>query len=380
MANVFDYVDWRGDISYDISPFNEVDNLLFSYLSYINFDGIVPQGDRHETVTLREVTDSFFNRHTKEEIMARPEATKVACFLLQKMVGTKRFGSTKLAAYRQLNDHDSSTQFSAVTFILPDHSCYAAFRGTDDTLVGWKEDLKFSLKRNTQGQEYAAGYLSSIFHRSRCNIRVGGHSKGGNFAIYAASFCSPAVQDRIVHVYSNDGPGFRENVLQSEGYKKILPRVSGYLPEDSLVGVCLDNHIRHKLIKTSVAGEMAHDPQNWLVVRDHFVPGDAQSEQSAIFDKTIRNWIAGLDDKTREAFIDMVFELMEKTGAEKMSQITDNIYLSEFKMLRELNKYPKEDQDMFKKIMIRYFSSNIYARITSAVNRFLDKKESSDNK
>ena len=152
MANLSDYLDWRSDITMEQDPFNEVDNLILSYLAYTDFTDLVPTGTLSEAVSITEVTKQYFQRYSEEEILSSPEFTKTAVYLLKKMVHTKRFGRVKLAAYRQTTEVDSVAQFAALTFLLPDRTCFAAFRGTDTSIVGWKEDFNFSWKKRPRGR------------------------------------------------------------------------------------------------------------------------------------------------------------------------------------------------------------------------------------
>lgn len=359
MANLSDYLDWRSDISMDQDPFNEVDNLLLSYLVYTDFTGIVPTGGLSESVGIAEVTKRYFAKYTDEEIMSSPELTKTSVYLLKKMVHTKRFGKLKFAAYRQMTDVDSITQFAAISYILPDRTCFAAYRGTDNSIVGWKEDFNMSLEKETRGQVYAKEYLDEVYDHKIRKLRVGGHSKGGNFAMYASAFCKSSIQKRILAVYSNDGPGFHKSVVESEEYKAIKDRIHSFLPEDSIVGVLLEQRNKKKLIKTSVSGVMAHNPENWEIKRNRFVLGEKQSKGSLVFDKTIRRLLYGLNVERRKAFIDTLFGIMESTGATNLIDLIDSGEKAKtIATIREsLGAMTKEEQKLFWGVIRKFISS-----------------------
>ena len=218
MAVLQEYLDWRADIPLSVSPFNDVDNLILATLAYTGFDGIVPGGG--EPVSLSFMCESFFQTHSKEEIRERGTQIERAPLLMDGMLSGARFGSLKACRYINEIDTDKSAQISAVTFLLDDGTAYVAFRGTDSTLVGWKEDFNLSYLTETAGQQRAVEYLNETAAEIPRPIRVGGHSKGGNFAVFASAFCS--VQDRILSVYSNDGPGFRTEIVHSDAYRRIL--------------------------------------------------------------------------------------------------------------------------------------------------------------
>ena len=161
MANIQDYLIWRGDVPLSAVPLNEVDGLVLSELVYADFSGLVPQdGSR---VPFRQVYDGFWRRHTKEKILATPSFTKMAPFLMDPMVNAARFGDMELSLYRDVVDTQADCQWAAVTFHLSDGTDFVAYRGTDTTIVGWKEDFNLSYQAETEGQRLAADYLNRHF-------------------------------------------------------------------------------------------------------------------------------------------------------------------------------------------------------------------------
>ena len=230
MADVFDYLAWRGDIPFSLDPFNRIDNLLLTLMSYIDYEGILKE-DPDCWMTIREISERYFKLHTEEEIQARGMIYRIAPTLLPVMAESPRFSDIQMGNYVNLVGYTPDEQFSAVTLIPGDGPVFAAFRGTDESIAGWREDFTFSFRTCTAGQKYAAEYLNRYFREDTRKIRVGGHSKGGNFAVYASSFCDSGIQDRIIEVCSYDGPGFMEEVTRQPGYERILPRVKSFVPE-----------------------------------------------------------------------------------------------------------------------------------------------------
>ena len=208
MANMMDYLDWRGDLTFTASGFNEVDNLLFAELVYTSFDGIVTGQSEAEAVTLAEASAVFWEQNSREEILARVSMTKAAPFVLEKMAKTERFRDVKLWGYVNDISEEEQSQFAVMCAGLPDGSIYVSFRGTDNTITGWREDFNMGYLSETPGQLKAVSYVEQMLGEGGRPVRIGGHSKGGNLAVYAAVHCSSGLQDRILAVYSNDGPGF----------------------------------------------------------------------------------------------------------------------------------------------------------------------------
>ena len=185
MSNLLDYIAWRGDLSFSASPFNEVDNLLFSMLSFVDLEGIVPGQVQSGPVRLEESCQAYFHRYPEGGSFGVliPEMTGE---LFRQAAACRRYREVYLTCYRNELDEDERKQFAAVTFLLPDNSLFAAFRGTDDTLTGWYEDFQLSFLSPTPSQQAAVSYLEEVAGLFRGDIRLGGHSKGGNLALYAA--------------------------------------------------------------------------------------------------------------------------------------------------------------------------------------------------
>ena len=231
MSNIFDYLEFRGDIPLEREPFNEVDNLVLSELAYVSFEGIVPCDG--SAVPVADVRDAFFAVHPREEIREDSNHIVRAPLLLDGMASGRRFGTAEIMGYADIVDTDEMVQMSAVTFLLSDGTAYVAFRGTDSTVVGWKEDFNMSWLPETEGQRRAVWYLNETGKRLDRPLRVGGHSKGGNFAVYASAFCDSRIRDRIREVYTNDGPGFRPEVMETKEYRSVLPKVISIVPGTS---------------------------------------------------------------------------------------------------------------------------------------------------
>ena len=341
MGNIFDYLEWRCDLSFDADPFNEVDNLVLSELAYTDFDGILSM-DGGE-VSLQDACQAFFRRHTHEEILANKSFTAKAPLLMEKMLCGARYRDIRLCRYLDETETDRDMQFAAVTILLPDRTAFIAFRGTDGTLVGWKEDFNLSFMPETEGQRRAIRYLDQVGGDFPGSLRVGGHSKGGNLAIYAAAFCRQEVQDRILAVYSNDGPGFQQETLQAEGYQHILPRVISIIPETSIIGLLLSSSAKHHVVKSSQSGILQHDGFSWNVSGNHFVPAEL-TKTSRLVRKSLGDWLGQMSEADRQAFTEIIFSLFESTGADSFSEISQQKWKSAEVMLGTLRKMPKEKQ------------------------------------
>ena len=250
MANIFDYLIWRGDLPLSVSPFNEVDGAVFARLSYLPFELIMPC-DSPVSVTIADAAAALISLNIKKPGSLRKENDAK---LLEMLLNSRRFRDIELFGYSHLFDAATQTQFSAVTFRPSKNKLYVFFRGTDSTLVGWKEDFNMCFVCPVPAQSNAVDYLNRIAASNGGDITVGGHSKGGNLAVYASAFCEQAARRRITHIYNYDGPGFTEDVLNSDSYKSICVLVNTFVPQSSVVGMLLGHEEKYTIIHSTESG------------------------------------------------------------------------------------------------------------------------------
>lgn len=370
MADIFEYLKWRGDVPFSIDSFNEVDNLVLAELSYAGFDGLVPEDSTR--VSLRSVRNKFFETHTREEVRNEINPIFRTPLLMDEMLTGDRFGKMTLSNFINVIEPESDVQFSAVTYHLSDGTVYIAFRGTDNTIVGWKEDFNMSYLPVTGGQRKALEYLNEVGSKIRRPIRVGGHSKGGNFALYASAFCNKKVKKRIIGVYTNDGPGFRKEIMEDEAYMNILPKVTSIVPDTSIIGMLLTNNISHHTVKSSDTGIMQHDGMTWQVERNRFEKVEL-SEAAKIIREIQEDWLSKLDDESRESFVNTLFSLFESTGAETFGEIGLQKLKSLERIFSTIQGLSKEQQHDFMRVIGEFLQSSGHTTL-EVVEKILLKK------
>ena len=316
MADMLEYLAWRGDIEFTQMPVNPVDALIFSTLSYIQFEDIVPDNPL-QSISLKEAAAGLFS-------LADPVSrtrVKKDLELLKAVAESARFDNIRMSFYRSILIPEEETQFSAVTIFLEDGSAYIAFRGTDNTLTGWKEDFNMSFQSSIPAQHLALSYVQEFMDAHSIPVWMGGHSKGGNLAVYAAAKCGEFLQKRIVEVYSQDGPGFSKEMMDDAGYQSILPKVRSYVPQSSVIGMLLEHEEPYTIIKSNQIGIMQHDPYSWQVLGAGFLQVEELTADSRFLDRTFRSWLSQMSNEERSQFFDTVFELLESTGAEHAADI-----------------------------------------------------------
>lgn len=316
MGNIFDYLTWRGDLAFTQDPPNAVDALIFSTLTYVDY-GEKAQCFPENAVTLRECADEFFAFNNLEG-RAR---TKRDTELLRSAAATVRFGQCKLCMYRSRFLPEQETQFAAMTFLLDDGSMFLAFRGTDNSLVGWKEDFNMTFQQTIPAQRLAQEYIREVALVYTAPMRVAGHSKGGNLAVFAAARCSPMVRKRILTVYNNDGPGFTKYMIGDPGYEAIVPRIQTYIPQSSVIGMLLEHEEPFIVIRSKNVGIMQHDPYSWEVEGPSFLPVREVTESSQFLDATIKNWFSGMTNRERNQLVDVLYGLLTTVEVENAADI-----------------------------------------------------------
>ena len=316
MADMLDYLTWRGDIRFSQAGVNDVDALIFSTLSYIRFEEIVSE-DLLQAQPLNVVADF---------ILALPDArsrcrTEKDLVLLQAAAESKRFQNTRITFYRSVFNPQEELQFAAVTFLMDDGTAFLAFRGTDNTLVGWKEDFNMSFQTSVPAQRLAQEYVQRFAAFTGVPLYLGGHSKGGNLAVYAGAKCGQAVQPRIMKVYNFDGPGFTEAMLADPGYQKLVTRINSFVPQFSVFGMMMERLENSQVIQSNAVGLLQHEPYFWQVLGKDLVPGESLTEGSRFLDRTLTTWLAGLDNTQRGEFFDGIFGLLMQENASQPKDV-----------------------------------------------------------
>lgn len=334
MANIMDYMDWRGDLTLEQSPFNEVDNLILSQLVYVDLEGIVAGPESKKRISVENASRIFFETHDEEEILKRVSMTKTAMYVLKKMAETERFKNAQLFGYVNDINEEEQSQFSVVCVLLEDKSIYVAFSGTDDSIVGWRENFNMGFLSETPGQLKAVAYLDQMIGIGQRKVRIGGHSKGGNLAVYASVKCRPYIKKKIEAVYSNDGPGFSRKMVESEEYQEMLPKIKTILPESSVVGMLLEHEEDFEVVKSSNNGLMQHDSMSWEVLGTKFIPAGNLAVQSILLDETMKNWLRQLDIEQRQQIVETAFSLLEELNIHTV----DDFYHSKWKVIQEVLK------------------------------------------
>lgn len=350
MKSIIDYIKKYGEYSIDDMPFNEVDSLILCQLSYLKYDGMVPPLHGKEPfVTLPEIFemdeyDNLFEDRRFEENNRK---------LFEAAAQSTRFSSMLLGNYVSMTDTSWELQFSAMTFTFENGTFYLAYRGTDETIIGWKEDCNMALITPVPAQEKAMQYLNLIAEISSGNFYIGGHSKGGNLAVYAASTCLPLISERIITIYNHDGPGFKKGtVTESEGFKMISGKIKKYMPHSSIIGMLMESDEPTEIIECKSFGILQHDPFNWIVDGNSFVRVDGLYKHVSLQDETVNQWINEMTDEERKIFVDELYNVITANGATTLIDIMDDFLSNSKAMKKAFDELDPKTRDIIKIILI----------------------------
>ncbi|MCR5670233.1 MAG: DUF2974 domain-containing protein [Butyrivibrio sp.] len=316
MAHLTDYVKWRGDLTFAEREFKEEDNLVLSELAYIDFSPVMEEG---MSMTLTDAVDSLRKRGALK--ITRAASTKedeeFACIC----AGSRRFGDIVLSDFKDITDV-SEKQFAAITYILGDGSIYIAYRGTDNTIIGWKEDFMISYTK-VPSQELALIYVQSHIGSAKGRVMIGGHSKGANLALFAAAHLDEEMQEKVDRVYVNDGPGFCEDVTDGECLKKLDDKIIRITPEYSVVGRIFEiSEGKSIIVKSSAVALMQHNMHSWEIDGDGLVTCTDHAPESYLVNDLIGRFVGGMELKARANFVDSLFDSMAETGAVTINDFT----------------------------------------------------------
>ncbi len=342
MANLMDYMLWRGDLSFAAVPLCEVDNLIFAKLTFLDMQSILPPYGSGGTMTVGEAARLYLLQQGDKKSQLGLLLPKEIPDMFLQMGKCDRYRHLLLSDYVNHVDMQQQSQFAALTIFLSPDEMYLSFRGTDDTIVGWKENFNMSHVAAVPAQLEAVQYVNTVM--ARCphrRVYLGGHSKGGNLAIYAAVHCDKAYRDRIVRVYNNDGPGFHREVVESADYRDMQDRICTLIPQNSVVGRLLEHDEQYQIVQSNATGLWQHNGFSWEVAGGRFVAGEELTRESRMIEQSVKSWVASMSEEQRQAFVDALYRFLTATNAATLTELTaDRTWL--LRLIRESDPESKK--------------------------------------
>ncbi len=322
MGTLLEYLEWRGDLRFSEVELCEVDSLILSIISYINFDGIVPEEGEDGSVTYLDAMRRYLALYRgKVQPLGRfvpPETVKIAV----RAAKTRRYAGIRLSHYSHDVDDDAQKQFCALTFRITKDKYFVAYRGTDDTLVGWKENFNMSFMQPVPAQLSALEYFERVQGELKGGFYLGGHSKGGNLAVYAAVKAGDEARESIIGVFNNDGPGFDSAFIEGEDFLRMRQRIRTIVPQSSVVGMLLEHEEDYEVVKSNATGLLQHHGHTWEVMGGSFFHLDTVTEDSRLIDKKLKEWLDSQTPEERERLIDTIYETLTATNARTLTELS----------------------------------------------------------
>lgn len=384
MGNMFTYLNWRGDLSFKQDSFNEVDNLIFAQLVYVRFEELVGI-DWGSGITIEEATRKFIKlkKIVKAKVLDnkekdckedKPEGIEIpneislierSMKLLYQMAKTTRYKDLLLTDFKATFDEALVEQFAAITIHIDRKQLVISFRGTDDSLLGWKEDFNMLFMEHVPAQVSAANYTMETFLFYRKQMILTGHSKGGNLAIYAGAFGISKFGKKLKAVYNNDGPGFSKKMINTTSYQKLLPQVITIVPESSIVGMFLEHQEDYFIVQSKQTGRMQHDATSWEILGNQFIHLADTSKVSKKWDTTISSWLEAMSKEQLKVAVDALFTVLMATEAETRTGLSKEFVKkipTMFKAMKELDADMREN--LTKTVIAFWKESNKTIRTT----------------
>ena len=358
MKNMLDYIKEFGHVSFEERAFSEIDALVLTELEYLPLEKVVPSDENGENfVTVKEIAE-YMQEHKQELFDENPMMiTEERHELSQVIADAPRFQSLKFFGVVSVWDKDTTKQFAAITVEVEPSVRLVIFRGTDDTLIGWKEDFLMTYSPLVAAQTDAKEYLAKQASLWDGDLMISGHSKGGNLAIYAAATQVEDVQLRIVDIFCFDSPGLYRSVLETKGYQNIVPLAMRYIPQDSLVGLMLESEVPYVIVKSNASGAMQHSAMTWEIEDGQFIKMEKLTKNSQLNDQTFKKWTESVSDEELELFWNVFFELLFSVGIDTVNDLYGEFmhYVQEF--LKAAGNMDEEKRELLTRIALLLVST-----------------------
>ena len=333
MGNLITYVQQYGAQTFEDKSLTDIDVLVLTEIAYLPFDEIVPKSfDITEAISLEQLGKEFETIKEKEHENNPFMITSERIELLEVVSKSQRYKEIKVFGFMNDIDDERTKQFAAVCYQWEEENRWIIFRGTDETLIGWKEDFMMTYSDLIPAQTDAIEYLKKQAETFSGTLNVSGHSKGGNLSLYASAMQEEAIQNRIEQIYCWESPGVHRSILGTEGDQRVVSKAKRYIPQDSIVGLMLESQVPYHIIESQGSGISQHSALMWNIEEDHFVELTELTKNSQLTDQTFKQWTEVVSDEDLKLFFDTFFDLIFEMGVETVNDVYYNfrMYMQKF--------------------------------------------------
>ena len=333
MGNLITYVQQYEAQTFQEKLVTDIDILVLTEIAYLPFDEIVSSSFEEKTaISLNQLGKEFETIKEKEHKNNPFMITKERIQLLDVVSKSQRYKDIKVFGFMNDIDDELTKQFAAVCYQWEEESRWIIFRGTDESLTGWKEDFMMTYSDLIPAQTDAIEYLRKQAELFSGSLNISGHSKGGNLSLYASAMQEEDIQHRIQQIYCWDAPGVHRSILGTEGYQRVVSKAKRYIPQDSIVGLMLESQVPYHIIESQGSGISQHSALMWNIEDDHFVELTELTKNSQLTDQTFKQWTEVVSDEDLKLFFDTFFELFFEMGVETVNDVYYNfrLYMQKF--------------------------------------------------
>lgn len=359
MPNLIDYLEKVKELTFDQEPLNLLDKVCINEIGYLTYEKWLTASELQKTINLHDYVEGK-DLNLDYSFMVTKERVKLA----EAMVRSRRFDGLNLSNYRSVLDKEVEKQFAAMIFSLPELDYHQlVFRGTDDSVIGWKEDFQLTYSREISAHRSALSFLSEYLPNLSGHITVSGHSKGGNLALYSAVQSSPALREQIAELLLLDSPGLMKSLLEKPSYQELKAKMTVIRPQDSVVGVMLYWDMPAQLVAAEGIGFAQHNALTWEVdlATNDFVHEEQPTELSQRLEETFQKWIETLPNQQLKQVFDLFFDTILDSGIESLDDIGIKTLPKLGQLLQEFgnltNQQKKVLQDGFKQLLWIFWKS-----------------------
>lgn len=352
--NLRDYIAWRGDLTFDMIPFNHIDAAIFSQLSMLQLEEVLIKNGNSIKMTIKEIVESLSEEIREKNYNLGFIIPDDIIKAFEEMAKTKRYQNLVIDNYVNLISKDEETQFSALTIDIDHNTRVVSFSGTDDTLIGWKENFNMVYMDTVSCQNLSVDYLEKVSRRVRY-LYVVGHSKGANLTLYTTLHSTSRVQKKLVEAIGFDGPGITEDIELIDKFDKNIEKVVFYIPDDSIIGTIFDHYEKVKVVKSKAKGLFQHDLFSWEVTYNDFIYAEARTKESIHIENKIKDMISKMDEHTKHSFVNEAYRLLVNSKNETLTDISrDKLMIA-----KNFLSIDSDKRSMFVKILKELASDKI---------------------
>ncbi len=350
MPNIHDHAMGMGGKTLEQRPFDEIDSLIVTQVVYLPMEGFLDKGEERTLAELAEHLQAAYPDGFSDPFQKKRFAMTQVC------AQQPRYRDWRLHHYVSRIDPEREMQFAACSFDLPTGQTVVAFRGTDWSLVGWKEDLNMSFM-TVPSQQEAKEYVERVAENNGRGLILCGHSKGGNLAVYAGAMVSGSTRDRLQRIHSFDGPGLDEETLSSLGYQLAQDRIESFIPQSSVVGMLLHYHPIYTVVHSNTLGILQHDAMTWQVHEGSFVTLEGVDRSGRMTDETLHAWLKEMDMDARRLLVDTLYQVLEAAQVDTITGLVADWQASAERMLEALRELNPEVRRSVRHMLSRLFST-----------------------